>query len=128
MSRPTSVSFAKQAVLAQHAVDAWNAEHPARTRVTYIKDDGSTFDTWTRHAATVLGGHTAVAWLEGVSGCVALDRVIAIPEVFVLKGTLDDGRDFAVRVNGDPGMAQETRDALAAAIRVAYQAAEQGLL
>lgn len=31
--------------------------------------------TQTRTKAQLLGGHTAVVWLDDVRGCVALDRV-----------------------------------------------------
>jgi hypothetical protein len=41
----------------------------------YRNDDGKIFKTRTRSKAAVLGGHTPVVWLEGKSGCVALERV-----------------------------------------------------
>ena len=36
--------------------------------------------TRTRSAAQVLSGHSAVIWLEGVSGCYLLDRVKPVPK------------------------------------------------
>lgn len=33
-----------------------------------------------KHKATVLSGHTAVAWIEGCSGCIALTHVRPVPE------------------------------------------------
>jgi len=33
----------------------------------------------TRTPAQVLSGHTAVVWLEGESGCVALDACVPVP-------------------------------------------------
>jgi hypothetical protein len=61
----------------QQAVDAWNAaHHPAvPVEVTYVKDDFTVVNTVTRSRAEVLSGHTAVIWLVGVRGCVALERV-----------------------------------------------------
>lgn len=60
----------------QEQADAWNAAHPEiGVPVLYRKDHGSLTRTATRSPAEVLSGHTAVIWLEGVRGCVALDRV-----------------------------------------------------
>jgi hypothetical protein len=53
----------------------WNERHTIGTPVTLRKDDGTLVDTMTKSAAQVLSGHTAVIWLEGVSGCYALERV-----------------------------------------------------
>jgi hypothetical protein len=38
-------------------------------------DSGETKTTKTRGGAELLGGHTAVVWLEGIAGAYALDRV-----------------------------------------------------
>lgn len=57
------------------AVDGWNQQHEVGTAVLYRKDNGNTFATTTRSPASVLSGHTAVIWLTGISGCVALERV-----------------------------------------------------
>jgi hypothetical protein len=59
----------------QAKVDDWNKDHKVGTRVEYRKDDHSIVRTVTRSRAEVLSGHTAVIWLEGVTGCVDLDRV-----------------------------------------------------
>ena len=56
-------------------VDAWNEANKIGTPIDYRKDDDSILRTVTRTRAEVLGGHTAVIWLEGVTGCVDLDRV-----------------------------------------------------
>lgn len=62
----------------QHAVDVWNKCNPTvGTPVKVRKDDGQIVATRTRSHAEVLSGHTAVIWLEGISGCYALDRVTA---------------------------------------------------
>ena len=61
----------------QGKVDAWNAVHPVGTEVSVLLDNGSKLRTKTTMPATLLGGHTAVAWLEGVSGAYRLDRCTA---------------------------------------------------
>lgn len=61
----------------QAKVDSWNAKHPPGTPVIVHKDFGDVVETITRSVAEVLGGHTAVIWLEGISGCYDLDRVEA---------------------------------------------------
>ena len=53
-------------------VDAWNETNRIGTPVEYRSDNGSVVRTL---RARGLGGHTAVIWLEGVTGCVDLDRV-----------------------------------------------------
>lgn len=58
--------------------DRWNTRHPIGTPVVVKRDGGQTISTRTRSAAQVLGGHTAVIWVEGISGCYALDRVSAL--------------------------------------------------
>lgn len=59
----------------QKACDQWNAIAYVGMPVNYRNDLRETKETKTRTAASVLGGHSAVIWLEGVGGCVALDRV-----------------------------------------------------
>ena len=46
--------------------------------VLYRNDAGEIFKRRTRSKAGMLGGHTPVVWLEGKSGCVALERVSPI--------------------------------------------------
>jgi len=55
----------------------WNNQHSSSVPVIYRKDDNSTVRARTRTRACVIGGHTAVVWLEGITGCVALSRVTA---------------------------------------------------
>ncbi|MDH6460150.1 hypothetical protein M2302_000301 [Micromonospora sp. A200] len=58
-------------------VELFNAAHPIGTTVRYWKGvregDGKT--STTRTEAQLLSGHTAVVWLEGVSGCIALTHI-----------------------------------------------------
>lgn len=62
----------------QKIIDDWNAKYPAGTIVDLIRDNGKTKRTITRSKAHLLSGHTAVIWLEGVTGCYALERVKAV--------------------------------------------------
>jgi hypothetical protein len=56
--------------------DLFNTQWPIGTRVRYqsIKGEGPSIEYKTRTAAEVLSGHTAVVWLEGKSGCVAISH------------------------------------------------------
>ncbi len=60
----------------QAECDAFNAKHPVGADV-FVKLDGvdEPFRTKTRSPAQILSGHSAVIWLENVSGCYLLDRV-----------------------------------------------------
>jgi hypothetical protein len=53
----------------------WNEKHAIGTPVIYRGDSRGEFHANTRSEASVLGGHTAVIWLEGKSGCVSLDFI-----------------------------------------------------
>ena len=67
---------------AQRMVDMFNAAHSVGTRVRYWagpREGDGTVST-TRSEAEVLGGHTAVVWIVGVRGCVALSHVQAIED------------------------------------------------
>lgn len=63
--------------LTQKDCDAWNAKHPVGTEVRVIKDDDTIHVNQTKSEAYMLGGHTAVIHVAGISGCYALDRVTA---------------------------------------------------
>lgn len=66
---------AKQKKL-QAICDKFNAENPVGSSVLLQKDGQvEPFSTKTRSAAQVMCGHSAVIWLENVSGCYLLDRV-----------------------------------------------------
>lgn len=58
----------------------WNEKYPVGTQVIVRKDDETEVRTETVHEATMLSGHTAVAWLKDISGCYSLDRVRAVVE------------------------------------------------
>jgi hypothetical protein len=59
-------------------VENWNLKHPVGTAVTVRTDSGAVIATKTKSPAQILSGHSAVIWLEGISGCHALDRVVAM--------------------------------------------------
>lgn len=59
----------------QRLVADWNSKHQPGTRVKFRDDNGLETETTTRSEAQMLGGHSAVIWLEGVSGAYKLDRV-----------------------------------------------------
>lgn len=56
----------------------WNATHPVGKWVRVRRDDGSELITKTRSEAYVLSGHTAVIFVEQITGCYLLDRVTPI--------------------------------------------------
>lgn len=60
----------------QAKVDAFNDRNPVGSAVTVVKDLGERVETKVRHPAEILSGHTPVVWLEGISGCYALARVV----------------------------------------------------
>ena len=64
----------------QAECDKFNAKTKVGADV-FVKLDGvdEPFRTKTRSDAQVLSGHSAVIWLENVSGCYLLDRVTPAP-------------------------------------------------
>ncbi|MET8985893.1 hypothetical protein ABZW49_10630 [Nonomuraea wenchangensis] len=59
------------------AVEQWNATVPVGTPVRYWTGwrEGDGKASRTRTSAHLLGGHTAVVWVEGESSCIALTHV-----------------------------------------------------
>lgn len=69
-------SFEKRKTEAQTKIAAtFNKNAPIGTPVSYRTDLGKVVETKTRSEASVLGGHTAVVWLDGIAGCVSVERV-----------------------------------------------------
>lgn len=62
----------------QRKVDDWNARYPVGQAVNVRIDGGGTVQTKTRSPAELMSGHSAVIWLEGVSGCYLLSHVTAV--------------------------------------------------
>jgi hypothetical protein len=56
-------------------VENWNLKHPVGTQVVVRKDGGDLHEGKTLTKAEILGGHSAVIWVEGIRGCYLLDRV-----------------------------------------------------
>ena len=61
----------------QQECDRFNERIPVGTEVEYWRGirEGEGRRGKTRSEAQVLSGHTAVVWIEGCSGCVALSHV-----------------------------------------------------
>lgn len=74
--------YQRQCDLEAKLVDLWNQKHTTPTPVRYwpgVKEGKGKLGI-TRGKAELLGGHTAVVWIQGVAGCVALSHVQAIAE------------------------------------------------
>jgi hypothetical protein len=62
----------------QQLVNDWNDRYPVGTEVAYWNLPDEKFTprfSKTRTQAELLGGHTAVVWLDGVSGCWRLTHI-----------------------------------------------------
>jgi hypothetical protein len=75
MKRP-----AQRTAREQKKVDEWNARIKVGDEIHFwpISGEDKREVHKTRTEASVLSGHTAVVWLEGKSGCVALDNCAPI--------------------------------------------------
>lgn len=62
---------------AEEAVAAWR--HPVGTWAVVTRDNGEELKTKTRSEPRVLGGHSAVILVEGISGGYSLERVRLAP-------------------------------------------------
>ena len=60
----------------QSKIDVFNEKTPVGSPVTVIGDAGERITTKIKYPAKVLSGHTPVVWLDGISGCYLLDRVV----------------------------------------------------
>ncbi|MGW7350897.1 hypothetical protein [Streptomyces sp. NPDC054784] len=67
---------------AAEQADAFNAAHPVGAPVLAYpgarpegRKDATVLTTRTRSAASVLGGHTAVVWVDGHGACIALTHI-----------------------------------------------------
>lgn len=52
---------------------------PPGTKVRVKRDLGEIVETTVKYEAQLLGGHTPVVWLDGISGCYLLSRVTPVP-------------------------------------------------
>lgn len=60
-------------------VEEWNATYPVATQLIVTLDSGTEMYTQTRSEAWLLGGHTAVVLVNGITGGYSLKRCRAIP-------------------------------------------------
>jgi hypothetical protein len=65
----------------QKQVDEFNRKCQLGQHVNVRLDNGEVKTTTTRSEAQLMGGHTAVVWLEGINGAYLLDRVTVLPRV-----------------------------------------------
>lgn len=56
-------------------VESWNIEHPVGSRVVVHRDNGERIESTVRGEAVLLGGHSPVAWVDGISGCYDIGRI-----------------------------------------------------
>ncbi|KAB8066231.1 hypothetical protein [Janthinobacterium violaceinigrum] len=78
---------AKATAQLQAACDKFNAAHQVGAAVSVELDSGKVRKTITVSEAQVLSGHTAVIWLDGISGCYDLERVTALPPASTAEGS-----------------------------------------
>lgn len=71
--RPTAAQLQQQC-------DKWNVANQVGTTVSFeeLVGRGETFRGKSASEAQVMGGHSAVIWLEGKSGCVDLGHCTAV--------------------------------------------------
>ena len=67
--------------------DKFNAAHQIGAAVSVKLDSGEVRETITVSEAQVLSGHTAVIWLDGISGCYDLERVTPLPPASTATGS-----------------------------------------
>jgi hypothetical protein len=70
-------NIARQSISPNKLAAKFNERFPVGTRVRYWTGsrDGIGKVSHTRTEAQVIGGHTAVVWLEDQTGCVALSHI-----------------------------------------------------
>ena len=66
----------ESAQIMESKISAFNENHPVGSTVFVIKDNGDKVKTTVKHPACIMGGHTAVAWFDGIIGAYALARVV----------------------------------------------------
>ncbi|WIW89272.1 hypothetical protein K3M67_04670 [Sphingobium sp. V4] len=66
--------------LMQRECDEWNKRYPIGQAVVVRLDSGEDLHTKTSTEAQLLSGHSAVIWLDGISGCYLLGRVKPVTE------------------------------------------------
>lgn len=80
MNKPKSRQQQPSAEQLEERCRQWNSTYPIGAVVEYHSNIGAYrhIVTRTRGEAYVLSGHTAVCFVEGVAGCVALDALVPV--------------------------------------------------
>jgi len=65
-------------IIAKATVEEWNDTYSVGQLVKLIKDDGTCLIDKIRNEAIVVNGDTPVCWVERVTGCYLLSRIIPI--------------------------------------------------
>lgn len=71
-------SKGKSLATLEHQINEWNRNVPEGSSVKVVKDNGDEFFTVTRSQAWIVGGHSALVLLRGISGGYLLDRVTKV--------------------------------------------------
>ncbi|MFF0823033.1 hypothetical protein ACFYUR_21950 [Micromonospora haikouensis] len=98
------------------AARAFNDANPIGTPVRYWRGvrEGDGRTARTRTEAQLLGGHTAVVWLQGVAGCIALTHVEPISEDELMPEQPDGIDDDSYDLPDPHRAAARVRDWIAA--------------
>lgn len=88
MKRPDPIALQQQC-------DRFNADYEIGQMVTVRKHNGEGFITRTRSRAEVLSGHSAVIWVEGLSGCYLLERIVPMAGIQGKRASLFISDEFA---------------------------------
>ena len=74
-------NLARSTVSPEKLAAKWNHSFPIGTKVRYWPGarEGRGVESATKTQAEVLGGHTAVVWIEGRGDCIALSHVEPLP-------------------------------------------------
>lgn len=80
MNKPTTRQKQPSVEQLEERCRQWNVTHPIGAVVEYHSTIGAYrhIVTRTRGEAYVLSGHTAVCFIEGIPGCVALDALVPV--------------------------------------------------
>jgi len=62
----------------KNSIEVWNRHVSVGQYVHVRRDSGEVEQRKTTSEAQLLGGHTAVVWLDGIAGAYALDRCTPI--------------------------------------------------
>lgn len=106
----------------QKKCDTFNTLYPVGTEVLLLKDNGDVLETATRSPAQVLSGHSAVVWLENVTGCYLLERVRPNPNARRPRGVTTEEITKAYRAwlaSFERGRTIDVEQAFAAGYRAA---------